>query len=124
MQNNTNQKMQNSTAPTSDERQPHRVISSISLLFGAVRSSDERCDRRSRSRRSSIAQQCASDERARRSRRSNDNCTARSRRSRRSSARCDRRTSSAIWALSSLSLSLIWALSSLSLSLSLFPEVI
>ena len=38
-------------------------------------------------------------------------------RSRRSSARCDRRTSGAIWALSSLSLSLIWALPSLSLSL-------
>ena len=48
----------------------------------------------------------------------------RDRRSRRSSARCDHRTSGAIWALSSLSLSLWSGLSLLSLSFSLFPEMI
>ena len=46
-----------------------------------------------------------------------DDCAARSRRSRRSSARCDHRTSSAIWALSSLSLSLSHLGSLFSLSL-------
>ena len=116
------------TGAMSDERRA--VPSSIAPLVGAVRSSDKRRDRRSRSRRSSIDERCASDERAHRSRRSIDDRTARSHRSRRAISSIaplvgavrssdERRDLGSLFSLS-LSLSDLGSLFSLSLSLSLF----
>ena len=112
---NTNQKMQNNTNQknTSHKSRKTQIQNNTSKL---------------RLVHSNIFTENASNQKPKPSKRNatSSSIAPRDRRSRRSSAQCDRRTSDAIWALSSLSLSLIWALSSLSLSLSLslFPEVI